>query len=304
MTLTDKTIVITGATAGIGFQTALDAIREGAFVIGVGRNPQRCADAREKIIAQVPEAQIVYLTANLASQKQIHTLADQIQQTLNEHSFHALDVLVNNAGMYMGKKVFTEDGIETTFAVNHLAPFLLTHLLLPLLSKSQSGRVITVSSDSHYRTSFIPEKAKNPTFFFGLTAYKVSKLSNVLFSREFNRIHAAPAAQSVHAFAVDPGLVNTDIGMKETGGLAKLVWRSRKNLGVSPEVPARTILFLAGDPHVITSSDVYWHLCKPKQPSRNALDDALAKRLWIESCKLTEVALPEGDLLCQPIPLK
>ncbi|MBA4383187.1 MAG: short-chain dehydrogenase [Anaerolinea sp.] len=295
MNLKNKTIVITGATDGIGFQTALDATREGAFVIGVGRNSQRCEDARLKIITQMPDAQITYLTANLGSQKQIRILAEQIQHTLVEHNFTTLDVLVNNAGIYMGKKEFTEDNIETTFAVNHLAPFLLTNLLLPLLSKSADGRVITVSSDAHYHTSFIPEKARNPVIFFGLIAYKVSKLSNILFSLEFNRLHAANAVQSVHAFAVDPGLVNTEIGMKKTGGLASLVWRSRKNLGVSPEVPAKTILFLAGDPKVITSSEVYWNSCKPKQPSSNALNGSLAKRLWIESCKLTDVALPEGD---------
>lgn len=292
MELKSKTIVITGATAGIGFQTALDAVRAGAFVVGVGRNTQRCDDARQRIVTHVPGANITYLTANLSSQKQIRGLAKQIEQTLSEHNLASLDVLVNNAGMYMGKKVLTEDGIETTFAVNHLAPFLLTHVLLPLLSKSASGRVITVSSDSHYRTSFIPEKARNPGFFFGLTAYKVSKLSNVLFSYEFNRQHAG---ETVHAFAVDPGLVNTDIGMKETGGLASLVWRSRKKLGVSPEVPAQTILFLAANPEVTSSPDVYWHLCKPKQPSRNAMNPSLAKRLWVESCKLTGLNLPERN---------
>lgn len=291
MSLKNKTVVITGATAGIGFQTALDFAQEGAFIIGVGRNQQRCEDARKKIIDQLPDAQIFYLTANLASQKQIRNLSKHIEQTLIDHQKRALDILVNNAGMYMGKKELTEDGVETTFAVNHLAPFLLTHLLLPSLSKSSSGRVITVSSDSHYRTSFIPEKASNPNFFFGLIAYKVSKLSNVLFSQEFNRLHMG---ESVHAFAVDPGLVNTEIGMKETGKLAKLVWRSRKNLGVSPKVPAQTIVFLAGDPDVDKSPDVYWHLCKPKQPSRNALNPSLAKRLWRESCKLTGIALPEG----------
>lgn len=291
MDLKNKAIVITGATAGIGFQTALDAAHAGAFVIGVGRNPQRYEEARQKISTLSPDATVIFLTANLASQKQIHSLAEQIQQTLADHHLNALDVLVNNAGMYMGKKIFTEDGIETTFAVNHLAPFLLTHLLLPLLSKSSSGRVITVSSDSHYRTSFIPEKAKNPGLFFGLMAYKVSKLSNILFSYEFNRLHADA---SVHAFAVDPGLVNTDIGMKETGRLASLVWRSRKNLGVSPEVPSKTILFLAGEPAVSKSTDIYWHLCKPKQPSQNATNPALAKRLWKESCKLTGLSLPEG----------
>lgn len=294
MTLKSKVIVITGATSGIGFQTALDAASAGVFVIGIGRNLQRCEDARQKIINHSPDAHITYLTANLASQKQIHSLAEQIQQTLAEHKLKAVDILVNNAGMYMGKKVFTEDGIETTFAVNHLAPFLLTHLLLPLLSQSSSGRVITVSSDSHYRTSFTPEKAKNPGLFIGLIAYKVSKLSNILFSNEFNRLRALTAGESVHAFAVDPGLVNTDIGMKETGGLASLVWRSRKNMGVSPEVPSKTILFLADEPGVTTSPDIYWHLCKPKQPSVNALNPALAKRLWMESCKLTGLTLPEG----------
>ncbi|MBA3074477.1 MAG: SDR family NAD(P)-dependent oxidoreductase [Anaerolineae bacterium] len=294
MDLKNKAIVITGATAGIGFQTALDAAHAGALVIGVGRNPQRCEDARQKIATLAPDATVIFLTANLASQKQIHSLAEQIQQTLADHKLKALDVLVNNAGMYMGKKIFTEDGIETTFAVNHLAPFLLTHLLLPLLSKSSSGRVITVSSDSHYRTSFIPEKAKNPGLFFGLMAYKVSKLSNILFSYEFNRLHTSKADTSVHAFAVDPGLVNTDIGMKETGRLASLVWRSRKNLGVSPEVPSKTILFLAGEPAVSKSTDIYWHLCKAKQPSQNATNPILAKRLWKESCKLTGLSLPEG----------
>ncbi|HCS39857.1 MAG TPA: short-chain dehydrogenase [Anaerolineaceae bacterium] len=294
MTLKNKVIVITGATSGIGFQTAMDAASAGAFVIGIGRNPQRCEDARLIIINHSPDAHVIYLTANLASQKQIHSLAEQIQQTLDEHKLKAVDILVNNAGMYMGKKVFTEDGIETTFAVNHLAPFLLTHLLLPLLSQSASGRVITVSSDSHYRTSFTPEKAKNPSLFIGLFAYKVSKLSNILFSNEFNRLHASNTGESVHAFAVDPGLVNTDIGMKETGGLASLVWRSRKNMGVSPEVPSKTILFLADEPGLTISTHIYWHLCKPKQPSVNALNPALAKRLWKESCKLTGLALPEG----------
>ena len=284
MNLKDKSVVITGATAGIGYQTALDFARAGSFVIGVGRNPQRCEDARQKIMQAVPHARIVFLTADLASQRQVRSLAGEIERTIIDQKLKCLDVLVNNAGVYMGKKQFTEDGIETTFAVNHLAPFLLTHLLLLQLEKSASGRVITVSSDSHYNTWFIPERAKNPTVFFGLTAYKVSKLSNVLFSLEFNHRHQNT---SVHAFAVDPGLVNTEIGMKDTGGLAKLVWRGRKNLGVLPEVPAKTILFLAAEDEVVHSPAVYWHECKPKQPSRAAGNESLARRLWNESSKLT-----------------
>jgi retinol dehydrogenase-12 len=288
-----KAVVVTGATAGIGYQTALDFAANGDFVIGIGRDTQRCTDSRRKIIELVPEAKIQYLTANLASQKQIRALAVQIGQLLDKNHFTGLDVLVNNAGLFVGKKEFTEDGIETTFAVNHLAPFLLTNLLLPRLTQSPDSRVITVSSDSHYNTRFVPEKAKNPFFFFGLWAYQVSKLSNVLFSLELNHLQKG---KSPHAFAVDPGLVNTEIGLKDTGGLAKMVWRSRKKLGVSPKVPSETILFLASDADAAHSSAIYWHECKPKQPSQAALDLKMARRLWIESCKLCNLPVPsEGD---------
>lgn len=289
-----KSVVITGATAGIGFQTALDFAANGAFVIGIGRNPQRCEDSRRKIKESIPDAKIQYLTANLASQKQINALSVQIGQLLDENHFIGLDVLVNNAGLFMGKKEFTEDGIETTFAVNHIAPFLLTNLLLPRMAQSPDSRVITVSSDSHYNTRFIPEKAKDPFFFFGLWAYQVSKLSNVLFSLELNHLLNG---KTPHAFAVDPGLVNTEIGLKDTGGLAKMVWRSRKKLGVSPKVPAETIIFLANNTDVIHSPAIYWHECKPKQPSRAALDLKMARRLWIESCKICNLPVPSvGEL--------
>lgn len=292
MNMEKMSIVVTGATAGIGFQSMLDFAREGAFVIGVGRNPQRCAEAQHKIMQAVPAARVEFLTADLASQRQVRELADAIGKSLDAHRYDQLDVLVNNAGVYMGKKIFTEDGIEMTFAVNHLAPFLLTHLLFSRLAKSALGRVITVSSDSHYHTRFSPERAKNPALFFGLTAYKVSKLCNVLFSAEFNRLHqAAP----IHAFAVDPGLVNTEIGMKETGGLARLVWRSRRNLGVAPEVPARTILFLAGNDEAPKSTAVYWHECQPKNPSNASKNEGLARRLWNESCRLTGITPSKGE---------
>jgi len=292
MSLKDKTVVITGATAGIGWQSALDFARAGAFVIGIGRNPLRCVDAEERIKSQVPKAKIQYLVADLSSQKQIRECAKEVASLLKKNHSEALDVLVNNAGVYMGQKTFTEDGIEMTFAVNHLAPFLLTHLLLPLLEKSSGGRVITVSSDSHYNTLLFPERAKNPIFFFGLLAYKASKLCNVLFSFEFNRLNNGRATQ---AFAVDPGLVNTDIGLKDTGGLAKLVWRSRQKLGVPPEEPAQTILYLAEDSGVDTSMSIYWYKCQAKVPARNATNAKLARRLWMESCRLTGVAHPEGE---------
>lgn len=281
--LSNKTVVITGASSGIGFQTALEFCRCGASVIGVARSLQRCEEARLKILSACPDAKILYLIADLSRQSEIHHLAAEIKQTLQQQSAVGLDILVNNAGLFMDKLVLTEDGIETTIAVNHMAPFLLSTLLLPLLSVCPDSRVITVSSGSHYRTWLNPAHLRRPLIFNSLWAYKVSKLANVLFSLEFNRRQNGRAP---HAFAVDPGLVNTDIGLKDTGALARFVWRQRQKAGVAPAVPAATILTVASDPEAPKSGAVYWYLSAPMQPSRTALNAELAYRLWQESSRL------------------
>jgi len=192
-------------------------------------------------------------------------------------------VLVNNAGLSTQKRSLTEDGIETTFAVNHLAVMLLTYLLLPALRKTPGSRVITVSSNSHYHTRFNPKKAANPPVYFGLWAYKVSKLSNVLFTQHFNRMLGGKAP---HAFAVDPGLVATDIGLKDPGLLAQWVWRGRQKIGDSPEKPSRTILHVAQAEGLDCLKDPYWKNSAPKPASPAAWDWELIERTWIESCRL------------------
>ena len=284
--LTGKVVLVTGASSGIGYQAGLDFARAGAQVIGVGRDRKRCDQAQECILSLCPDAKITFLVADLASQAQVRGLASQIAGILEASHQGRLDVLVNNAGLYMGKRILTGDGIETTFAVNHLAPFLLTYLLLPNLMKTDDSRVITVSSDSHYNTWFIPRVEKKPFFYFGLWAYTVSKLSNILFTRQFNRMMKGSSTQ---AFAVDPGLVNTDIGLKGTGGLAQAVWRNRQKIGNSPVRPAKTILYLAETQGLDCVRDVYWHDCAPKKPSAAAHNDKLAKRLWEESCSLCKI---------------
>jgi retinol dehydrogenase 12 len=273
-----KTIIITGATAGIGFRTALEFCRRGAVVIGVGRSPERCQSAREAILREVPQAKIEYLIADLSRQSEVRRLADEIKAKVR-----SIDVLVNDAGTYMGKLVLTEDSIETTIAVNHIAPFLLTNLLLPLLEKTPDSRIITVSSESHQRTFIRPEHIQKPLLFIGLWQYKLSKLANILFTVEFNRRRRGFAP---HAFAVDPGLVNTDIGLKGTDFLTGFVWRKRQHLGVDPIQPATTILTLAGDDEAPMSDAVYWRDSKPSKPARNAVDADLAFRLWEMSVKL------------------
>jgi len=281
--LSQKSILVTGATSGIGYQTALDLVREGAFVIGVGRDRLRCELASNSIRQACPGARVEYLIADLASQKQVRGLAEQVNELLAGWESEKLDTLVNNAGLYSSARRMTEDGVELTFAVNHLAPFLLTHLLLPALSRSVDGRVLTVSSNSHYHARVDPAHVHDPRIYIGLWTYGVSKLCNVLFSAEFNRRsdHA-----SLRAWVVDPGLVNTDIALKDGGVLSSLVWRVRQKQGTSPGVPSRTILHLASAPLDQVFGDLYWKDSQPQPPSRTALNPDLAFRLWQESCHL------------------
>ena len=123
MTLNEKTVIVTGASSGIGYQVALDLARKGAIVIGAGRDAARCETARTQILLISPEAKVEFLVADLSSREQVRRLAEQAQQLLDKHG-QALDVLVNNAGLYSSKRIITEDGVELTFAVNHLAPVL------------------------------------------------------------------------------------------------------------------------------------------------------------------------------------
>jgi retinol dehydrogenase 12 len=280
--LTGKYVVVTGASSGIGWQAALDFAKAGASVIGVGRSMERCDDARERILHACPQAKISYLLAELSLQAQVRKVAGEILEIVERENGGRLDVLVNNAGLSSQKQILTEDGIEQTFAVNHLAVMLLSYLLLPALRKSSDSRVLTVSSNSHYKTWFNPKVAKNPPVYFGLWAYKVSKLSNVLFTQRFNRMMGGTPP----AFAVDPGLVNTDIGLKDPSRLAQMVWRNRQKIGDSPEKPSRTILHLAQAEGLDCLKDPYWRDCKPKPASRAAWNNGLIGQVWQESCML------------------
>jgi len=284
-----KTVVITGATSGIGLHAAAAFAARGAYIIGAGRSPEKCQKAERELRAAYPAARVCYLVADLAVQSQVRLLAQNIRQEIQQAGGQALDILINNAGLYASKYTRTPDGLEQTFAVNHLAPFLLTHELLPLIQQAPGGRVLTVCSDSHYRTWLDVKRVNRPLIYFGLWAYKVSKLANVLFSMELDRRLADNSAEPAlrpRAFAIDPGLVRTEIGLKDTDFLAGLVWRMRMSAGVEPEVPVRTILHLAGSA-VQASPDIYWYDSRPKQPSAQAMRRDLARLLWEESRRLT-----------------
>ncbi len=282
--LNNKIVVITGATSGIGLAAATQFAQEGAFVIGVGRSLERNQQALQSILRQNPVGEVTYLLADLAHQQQVRTLGHEIRTLLDRFNLNCVDVLINNAGLYLDKKQMTPENLEMTFAVNHLAGFLLTHLLLPLLHQSTKGRVITVTSYSHRTTPINLKRIANPWPYFGLLAYKRSKLCNVLFAQELNR-----RCDHITAFAVDPGLVNTDIASKNEPGLSSWVWKFRRHNGTHTDVPVKTLLFLAGAASIDTTQGCYFKDCKPLQPSKQALNLNLARALWKLSSRLTGI---------------
>lgn len=281
-----KTMVVTGATAGIGLGALQALAGRGAFVIGVGRSAERCAAARQAALQAHPQAQLAFCLADLASLAQVRRLAGEIAALVQARG-GGLDVLLNNAGAVSSYYTATEDGYELQFAVNHLAPFLLTHELLPLLQQARFGRVVTVSSMSHYHGRMHWDDVMLRRFYHNLRAYQQSKLANVLFTVELNR-RLGPDAR-LRAYAADPGLVKTDIGGKGTNLLERLVWRWRASKGQSIEEGASTPVFLAADPSVEASQEPYWKYCRPKPASPRALDPADAARLWALSERLTGV---------------
>jgi NAD(P)-dependent dehydrogenase (short-subunit alcohol dehydrogenase family) len=277
-------MVVTGATAGIGFETARALAGYGARVLGVGHSAPRCQEARQRILAEHPTAQVHYLTADLSSQRQVRRLAADIRQRLLADASGKLDVLINNAGTVTSWYTVSEDGYELQFAVNHLAPFLLTHELLPSLGAAQASRVITVSSGSHYGARIHWPDVMYRKGYRSLQAYKQSKLANVLFTAELNRRIGRDSRP--RAYAADPGLVRTEIGFKGTGALEHWVWGLRRAQGVAPEQGASSVIFLACDPSIAGAQEIYWKNCRPKQESREARRPETALRLWQHSERL------------------
>jgi NAD(P)-dependent dehydrogenase (short-subunit alcohol dehydrogenase family) len=280
--LSKKVMVITGATSGIGLAAATELAGRGALVIGVGRSEKRCSQAREGILSKYPDARIEYLIADLSLQKHVRELAAAIKNRIEKEEKKTIDVLINNAGTVVNWYTVTSEGFELQFAVNHLAPFLLTHELMPAMSSS--GRVIMTSSGSHYRTRMNWKDIQLRRHYNCLMMYKQCKLANVLFAAELNR--RLKNKSNIRAYAVDPGLVNTDIGLKGTYGIVRFVWKIRSRKGIEPKEAAKTMVFLASLPPSENPNDVYWKECKPKEPSRYSMREDVSKRLWEISEKM------------------
>jgi len=270
--------MVTGATSGIGLATALELARKGATVIIVSRYPERCEAAAARIHQLTNNPAVDYFATDLSSQAQIRQLAEKFHSR-----YSRLDVLVNNAGAFYLRRQESADGIEMTFALNHLNYFLLTHLLLDTIKTSAPARIVNVASDSHRgaRLDFDDLQAKRS--YSGFRAYGQSKLANVLFTYELAR---QLEGFQVTATALHPGFVATNIG-KNNGLLAKLVMPIAQLGALTPEEGARTSIYLAASPEVQGISGQYFTREKSVLSDPASYDLLGARRLWETSAEMT-----------------
>jgi len=281
--LKGKTCLVTGATSGIGEVTAQVLAQLGARVILVGRSPARGRATLDRIQAAVPGAEADFLRADLASQAEIRQLAQQFKLR-----YPRLDVLVNNAGALIMRRRRTVDGIELTFALNHLNYFLLTNLLLDLLKANAPARIVNVSSSGHWRASRMDFKnlQQHGRWFDGWLAYGQSKLANILFTYELAR---RLEGTGVTANAVHPGLVATRFGYNN-GPFAGVVMSLVHAVALTPEQGAQTLIYLAASPEVEGITGKYFVDKKAVRSSAVSYDPNAAKHLWEVSEAMTGLA--------------
>lgn len=265
--MTDKIILITGSTDGIGKQTAIKLAETGAAVVIHGRNKDKCVHTREEILARTGNTLVDFLVSDISTKKGVESLASAFLQ-----KYDRLDVLINNAGVFMKQRVLTEDGLETTFAVNHMSYFILTNLLAPLLIKSAPSRVINVSSIAHQNGRLHFENLQGEKKFDGYQAYALSKLGNILFTIEMAE---QLKGKGVTVNALHPGVITTNLLAIGFG-----------SQGAPVEDGAETPVYLATSDDVRGTTGKYFIKCREAKYSPIANDAETRKQFWRVSLKL------------------
>ncbi len=276
-----KTCMITGATSGIGRVTAIELSAGGARTVLICRNRERAEELVREIRAKTPGAEVTVMIADLASQAEIRRVAAEFLATNSP-----LHVLINNAGVFNLGRRETVDGIEETFAVNHLAYFLLTMLLLERIKQSAPARIINISSTLHQRTSMNFDDLGGKRSYGGMRAYGQSKLGNILFTNELAR---RLAGTGVIVNSVHPGGVATNLG-RNNGVLARGFIAMAGLFSHTPEKGAETQVYLASAPEVEGVTGEYFVDCKPARSSAESRDQRIAHRLWEVSAQMTGIA--------------
>ncbi len=276
-----KVCLVTGASSGIGLVTACELARRGARVIGVGRSAERCEAAARQIGEQTGSTAVEYLVFDLSSQAESRRLAEAVKAATPR-----LDVLVNNAGLIRMKREETIDGLEMTFALNHLGYFLLTNLLLDTLKASAPARIVSVASAAHHHCKINFDDLQASKKYSAWRAYQQSKLANILFTRELAR---RLEGTGVTANTLHPGYVQTQI-FRPAGFSGWLMRRAAEVFAITPEEGAQTSIYLANSPEVEGQTGLYFIKQKAAASSPESLDDTTARRLWDVSAKLTGLA--------------
>jgi NAD(P)-dependent dehydrogenase (short-subunit alcohol dehydrogenase family) len=287
-----KIIVITGATSGIGQVAAEKLAAMGARIVQVARDKERGQAAIARLNKISPGISHAIYYADLSRLAEMKRVAAEIAQAEPR-----IDVLMNNAGAMFGTRQLTEDGLERTFALNHMSYFMMTQGLRDRLAASAPARVVNTASDAHTSGAvdfddLQSEKAYRSSLWDGLryggAAFKVyarSKLMNILYTRELAR---KLAGTGVTANSLHPGFVATRFG-DHTGGLIGFGIGFAKRFALTPEQGAETLVYLASSPDVATMTGEYFHKCRPATPSKEAQDDAKAQRLWLETSKIAQM---------------
>jgi NAD(P)-dependent dehydrogenase (short-subunit alcohol dehydrogenase family) len=280
--ISGKTVLITGATAGIGRITARELAAAGARILLVARAREKAEATREWIRAQTGNALVEPIIADLSSLEGVRSVA----RTINS-SAAGVDVLVNNVGAVFTRRVESVDGIEMTFALNHLAPFLLTNLLLDALKRRAPSRVVTVSSDAHRGATMDFDDLEGRRRYRGWTAYGRSKLANLLFTYELAR---RLDGSGITANALHPGFVASEFG-KNNGGFMRAAMSIAQRLGgITVEEGARTSVYLAASGEVQGVTGKYFEKCRQQESSAASHDRDSMSRLWEISEKMTGLA--------------
>ncbi len=266
-----KVCLVTGATDGIGKVSARVLAELGAKVIIVGRNPEKSAIVLAELRSISGNENIDLLMADLAVMQEVRDLAEQVISR-----YDRIDVLLNNAGGYFTKHEITSDGLEMTFALNHMSYFLLTNKLMELLKYSAPARIVNVSSDAHYGVDMEFENLNGEQEYKAWKAYQKSKLANVLFTYEL--LKKVPGNITVNC--LHPGFVATNFGHNNGGFFGPVLKIAQRISAINPEEGAKTSIFLCSAPEVKGVSGKYFYKCQPKTSSRESRNMDTGKRLW------------------------
>ncbi len=273
----NKTVLITGATTGIGKETAIDLAKDGAKIYMTARDMEKGIRVMDEIINISNNPNVFVMHCDFASLDSICRFCDEFLNKVD-----SLHILINNAGIMKKKHSKTIDGIETTFAVNHLAPFLMTNLLLDLIKRSAPARIVNVASDAHYRAKINFDDIGFDKSYPIMGAYSQSKLANVLFTKHLAELLKD---QNITVNCLMPGVVATDL-MRDYNQIIRFFF---KLIFISPQKGAETIIYLAKSKDVNGVTGEYFDKCQIKKASEEAYNMEIAKKLWVLSSELVNL---------------